>query len=201
MDNGKLEKLGYDMIIGRDLLLSLGMIIDFKYSVIRWGEDNIPMNRTKLAKDDRKELNAIFQLATESKAAKEATNRVTQILDAHYEKANLVETISKNCSHLSKNKQNKIINLLKKYEELFDGTLGDMNTSPVHLEIKKGAIPKHHKPFPVLKIHEMTLKKELQRLCKLGVLRKCSDSTWASPTLIIPKKNRTVRFIDRKSVV
>ena len=37
MDNGKLEELGYDMIIGRDLLLSLGMIIDFKYSVIRWG--------------------------------------------------------------------------------------------------------------------------------------------------------------------
>ena len=41
------------------------------------------MNRTKLAKNDRKELNAIFQLATESKAAKEATNRVTQIL-RHY---------------------------------------------------------------------------------------------------------------------
>ena len=116
MDNGKLEELGYDMIIGRDLLLSLGMIIDFKYSVIRWGENNIPMNRTKLAKKDKKELNAMFQLAIESKAAKEATNRVTQIFDAHYEKA----------SHLSKNKQNKIINLLKKYEELFDGTLGDM---------------------------------------------------------------------------
>ena len=54
MDNGKLEELGYDMIIGRDLLLSLGMIIDFKYSVIRWGENNIPMNRTKLAKNDQK---------------------------------------------------------------------------------------------------------------------------------------------------
>ena len=63
MDNAKLEELGYDMIIGRDLLLSLG---------------------------------------------------ITQILDAHYEKANIVETSCKNCSHLSKNKQNKIINLLKK---------------------------------------------------------------------------------------
>ena len=70
MDNGKLEELGYDMIIGRDLLFFLGMIIDFKYSVIRWGENDIPMNRTKLAQNDRKELNEIFQLATESKAAK-----------------------------------------------------------------------------------------------------------------------------------
>ena len=60
MENGKFEELGYDMIIGRDLLLSLRMIIDFKYSVICWGENNIPMNRTKLAKNDRKELNAIF---------------------------------------------------------------------------------------------------------------------------------------------
>ena len=94
MDNGKLEELGYDMIIGSDLLLSLGMIIDFKYSVVRWGENNFPMNRTKLAKNDWEELDAIFQLAIESKAAKEATNRVTQILDTHYEKANIVETIS-----------------------------------------------------------------------------------------------------------
>ena len=56
-------------------------------------------------------------------------------------------------------------------------------------------MPKHHKPFPVPKIHEVTLQNELVRLCKIGVLRKCSDSTWASPTFIIPKKNGTVRFI------
>ena len=97
------------MIIGRDLLLSVGMIIDFKYLVIHWGENNIPMNRTKLARNDQKELNAKFQLATESKAAKEVTKRVTQILDAHYEKANIVEINSENCSHLSKNKQNKLL--------------------------------------------------------------------------------------------
>ena len=188
MDNGKLEELGYDMIIGRDSLFSLGMIIDFKYSVIRWGENDIPMNRTKLAKNDRKELNEIFQLATESKAAKEATNRVTQILDAHYEKANIVETISKNCSHLSNNKQQQIINLLNKYEELFDGTLGDMNTSPVHLEVKEGAKPKHHKPFPVPKIHEMTLKKELKRLCKLGVLKNVVILRGPHPPLLFIRK-------------
>ena len=52
MDNGKLEELGHNMIIERDLLLSLGMIIDFEYLVIRWGENNIPMNRTKLARND-----------------------------------------------------------------------------------------------------------------------------------------------------
>jgi hypothetical protein len=29
----------------------------------------------------------------------------------------------------------------------------------------------------------------------LGVFKRCSDSEWAAPTFIIPKKNGTVRFI------
>ena len=31
MDSGKLEELGYDMIIGRDLLQALKVIIDFEF--------------------------------------------------------------------------------------------------------------------------------------------------------------------------
>jgi hypothetical protein len=47
-------------------------------------------------------------------------------------------------------------------------------------------VPKnHHDPF----------KHEIERLVKLGVLKRSSDSEWADLTLIIPKKNGTVRFI------
>ena len=43
------------------------------------------------------------------------------------------------------------------YKDLFDGTLGEFHTNPpVYLDLKEGAIPKHHKPFPVAKIHEDT---------------------------------------------
>ena len=49
--------------------------------------------------------------------------------------------------------------------------------------------------FPVPHIHKETLKKEIERLVSLGVLRKCSDSEWGAPTFIIPNKNGTVRFI------
>ena len=45
IDNGELDKLGYDMIVGRDLMLALEMIIDFKYQVTRWDNVGIPMNR------------------------------------------------------------------------------------------------------------------------------------------------------------
>ena len=44
-----------------------------------------------MTKNKRKQLNAIFQSATEPKTMQNATARVTKILDAQYEKANLAE--------------------------------------------------------------------------------------------------------------
>ena len=88
-----------------------------------------------------------------------------------------------------------MLSLLKKFEHLFDGSLGDFDTSLVHLDLKEGAKPYHGKAFPVPHIHKETFKREIERLVSLGVLRKCSDSEWGAPTFIIPKKNGTVRFI------
>ena len=96
---------------------------------------------------------------------------------------------------MSTKRHEVILNLLLQNENLFDGTLGTFHTKPIHLELKKDTVPKHHKAFPAAKIHEETLKKELGQLCKLGVLKKNSDFTWAVPTFIIPKKNGIVRFI------
>jgi hypothetical protein len=88
-----------------------------------------------------------------------------------------------------------LLDLLKEFEDLFDGTLGVWNQEPVHLELKEGAKPFHGRPFPVPKIHKNTLIKELNRLCDLGVLEFQPESEWASPSFIIPKKDKTVRFV------
>jgi hypothetical protein len=61
--------------------------------------------------------------------------------------------------------------------------------------MKTDTEPYHGRPFPVPKIHELTLKKELGRLEKLGILKKVNRSQWGAPTFIIPKKDGTVRFI------
>jgi len=37
--------------------------------------------------------------------------------------------------------------------------------------------------------------KEIERLCKLGVLERQHYSEWASPLFIVPKKNNNVRFL------
>ena len=158
-----LPVLVYDMIIGQDLLKALKMIINFVHELIEWEDSQIPMNRTKLAgTSNKKKLNIIFQLATA---------RVTKILDAHYERANLVDVVEKHCCYLSKERRGKILRVLKQYEDLFDGTLGDFQIEPVHLEPKEGTKSKYHKSFLVPKVNKETFKKKLERLRKIGVLK------------------------------
>ncbi len=53
----------------------------------------------------------------------------------------------------------------------------------------------HGQAFPVPKIHKNTLIIEIERLVKLGVVEWQPASEWASPSIIIPKKNKTVRFL------
>jgi hypothetical protein len=88
-----------------------------------------------------------------------------------------------------------LLSLLLDYEPLFDGTLGDWNRPPVSIELKDGAKPYHGRPYPIPQVHKATLMKEINRLMSIGVLKRQSSSQWASPTLIIPKKDMTVRTI------
>ena len=36
----------YGMIIGQNTLSELGMVLDFKYQIVKWDENKIPMNPT-----------------------------------------------------------------------------------------------------------------------------------------------------------
>ncbi len=87
-----------------------------------------------------------------------------------------------------------MLDLLTKYEDLFDGTLGDWNTEPVSFDLKEGAKPYHGRAYPVPHKHKETLKKELNRLCELGVLEWQPKSEWASPSFIVPKKSKLYAF-------
>ena len=44
-------------------------------------------------------------------------------------------------------------------------------------------------------LYENTLKREINRLVNIGVLKHKHNSEWAAPIFIIPKKNGTVCFI------
>ncbi len=111
-------------------------------------------------------------LAMEAQSTQDATKRVTWILDAKYQKADLQSIVRDNCRHLSANQQKKLLQLLTKYESLFDGTLGDWKTKLVSFQLKEGVSPNHDQAFPVPKVNKETIIKEVERLCQLGVLER-----------------------------
>ncbi len=65
----------------------------------------------------------------EPHSTQDATKRVTRVLDSKYQKADLQLIVGNNCKHLSTDQQKKLLQLLQKYESLFDGTLGDPSRS------------------------------------------------------------------------
>ncbi len=77
-------------------------------------------------------------LAMGPHSTQDATNRAMQILDAKYQ-------------------QKKLLQLLKKYELLFDGTLGDWKTKPVLFKLREGVSPYHDRDIKVPKIHKDTI--------------------------------------------
>ena len=181
------QKSNYDAIFGRDLLRELGINLDFQNNFVIWKETKIPMKSSNC----KMKTNFAIQ---ESKNIKSATNRIKKILDAKYEKANLKDITTK-LKYLNSDEQILIYRLLKKHESMFDGTLGNYTGTEYKIELLEGAKPYHAKPFPIPKVHEETLKNEVNRLVKIGVLKRKNNSEWAAPTFIIPKKNGTVRFI------
>ena len=78
---------------------------------------------------------------------------------------------------------------------MFDGTLGKWNGTPHSIHLKDNVTPYHGKAYKIPHAYEATLKKEVQRLCEIGVLKKVNHSQWAAPCFVIPKKDKTVRFL------
>jgi hypothetical protein len=88
------------------------------------------------------------------------------------------------------------LQLLQKYEHLFDGTLGEFNMKPISLQLmNKERKPVHAHPYTVPRSVEQQLRKEIARLVDIGVLEEDFTSEWASPTFAITKKNGTIRVV------
>jgi len=190
----------YDLIIGLETLANWKAILNFEDQTVTIDHVELPMESLQ-SLSKKKMLNNLYKEATEPAISRVATNRVTQILDAKYEKANLPKVVDDNCKHLNAQQRNNLLRLLIQHEELFDGTLGDWRDELVNFELKKDAKPFHGRPFPIPQVHKDTVKKEVERLVEIGVLKPIQESEWAFPSFIIPKKSKepgkpgTVRFL------
>ncbi len=149
------NKPQYDLILGTVTMKELGIILHFRDKMIIIGEVILPMRNINNLQGSSIlwALRQNHSLAMELQSTQDATQHAMQILDAKYSKADLQSVLRDNCKHLSANQQKKLLQPLKKYESLFDGTLGDWKTKPVSFQLKEGVTPYHGQAFPVPKIH------------------------------------------------
>ncbi len=120
----KINKPQYDLILDVKTMKKYGIILDLKDKMITIDEVKLPMQNINYLQGSStlRALRLNHSLAMEPQSTEDATKHVMQILDAKYQKADLKSIVRDNCKHLSTNQQKKLLQLLTKYESLFDGT-------------------------------------------------------------------------------
>ena len=180
----------YDMIIGRDLLEELGMNFLFSDALMTWDNASVPMRSPSWLDANRIDDFEEEIFSMHDPVTTEA-DRIQQILDAKYAPADL-EKLAEESKHLTPEEQHMLLNLLNKYEHLFDGSLGKWDVGQVDLDLKEeDTKPYHAKPYPVPHSQEQKLREEVDRLVELKVLKKINRSEWAAPMFTVMKKDQT----------
>ena len=124
------------MIIGRDLIRSLGIDIHGGDMTIHWYDAAIPWRDIDSTTKD------VFALSQHNAPFNAETKKMKRILDAKYSKAN-IKTIVESSTHLDPQERNELYTLLKKYECLFGGNLGTWHGKPYDIKLKPDAEPYH----------------------------------------------------------
>jgi hypothetical protein len=133
------------VILGVKTMKEYGIILDFKDKMLTIDEVKLPMQNINYLQGSST-LHALklnHSLAMEPQSTQDTAKHVTRIPDAKYQKADLQSIVRDNCKHLSADQQKKLLQLLKKYELLFDGTLGDWKIKLVSFQLKEGVSPYH----------------------------------------------------------
>ena len=160
----------YDMIMGHDFLHKVEMNLDFKNKVSQWMGKTIAMRSSKSVATVLDQFYEAAEAELEELDHDDQEQQVAEILDAQYQKVN-VRAVADEQTHLTSQQRDDLYRVLLKHERLFDGKLKKFPTDkPVHLELKEGAIPVHKRPYAVPLAHQTVFKKELDRLCDIGVL-------------------------------
>ena len=131
--------IGYDISIGRDLMVQLGLTADFKRQVLQWDGATINMKgpRSLLGKSDltKREMREVVMLPVEPTSTKEGTEHMVKILNSTYVEVNL-KKVADNSTQLNSEEITLLLSLLEDFEECFDDTLGDWATELLDLELK-----------------------------------------------------------------
>jgi hypothetical protein len=187
----------YDMILGTNFLSKTGIKLNYDRGEMLWYDSTLPMRPRKgLTSEDFDHMEDSYFIQHEDELLGQDWLQLyaTEILDAKYKWTDVRDVVETQ-RHLTAHQKCDLLDVLKRHQKLFDGSLGVYPHKKVHIEIEPDAKPVHARPYPVPRIHLSTFKRELDHLVTLGVLVPQQESEWASPSFIIPKKDGKVRWI------
>ena len=120
----------YDMIVGRELMESIGLDLLFSENLIRWDNATVPMRDNSLFREVRS--NPFNELLSMHDPVTTESERIQGILDIKYAPADLNKIVQES-THLTETEKSALGRLLSKFQDLFDGTLGTWDTDPIEL--------------------------------------------------------------------
>ena len=116
----------YDIILGTNFLSKAGIKLDYSIGSMAWYDNVLPMRPSYgLSSEDFDAMEDQYFVQLEDEILGEDWLEcfATEILDAKYEWT-AVENVVKELNHLKKNQKDDLLQVLKKHEKMFDGTLG-----------------------------------------------------------------------------
>ena len=96
-------------------------------------------------------------------------------------------------SHVPNRLREQFRRILKKYSRMWDGTLGEINTTVHRIELVPDTRPIAQAPYRAGPNARKKEDAEIQKMLAAGVI-KPAQSEWASPVLRVPKPDGSMRF-------
>jgi hypothetical protein len=147
------DNIKYDIILGTNFLSKIEIKLNYSEGNMEWFDFSIPLCPPGgLDLNEFDAMEDMFHIQVEDKIFSEDWLEcfATEILDAKYEKTDVVEFV-KGLTHLNAHQKVDIIRVLQENNKMFDGTLGVYAHKKVHIDIDPNAKPVHSRPYPVLK--------------------------------------------------
>ena len=88
----------------------------------------------------------------------------------------------------------KLENLVKNYSEIFSSELGTIKGVKAKVNIEANSQPQFTKARGVTFAMKEAVEAEIDRMEKDGILKSVPYSEWASPIVIVPKPDGTIRI-------
>ena len=136
-------------------MVNIGLSANFKHQVFQWDGASGMLGQTDLKICKMREV--VIQ-TEEPVSTRESTERMVRVLDSNYTRAEPEQVVA-NVTQLNAEERNKILGLLKDFENFFDVNLGDWDAEPVDLELNPDDEPFNCKYHPVPRINKETFGK------------------------------------------